>query len=347
MIRKILAPFKRVAKYIVYTRHEEHVHDPVVIPIQSKRLQKLFEYSKIKILDVGARGGPLSSFRLFADHAELFICEPDAGEVQKIEQDLKREGRWKKVTALPFALSSKPGTAVLHCGEKPGLSSLLEANKDELKKFFSISGWSRIEKDVLVPTDTLDHAAEKFGFQDIAVIKLDTQGTELDILKSGPQTLTSVLAVYVEMESIPLYKGQPLFHEVYAFLEGQGMRCVDLKRSLHRRKSVHKPIYSKREMTWTHGLYFRTRHADGGKLTSDEKIRLACIACAFEYFDYAVWLLEHQDVQDRLTELGLAGVPEDIVEFSKDFWAILKKGLTWFRRREILDTVWSDRWHER
>lgn len=347
-MQSLLKSFKQIVKKLLKLWYEERINDLIDVRISSPRLKRFLEIANIKVLDVGARGGPLNPFQLFAQFAELFICEPDIGEIKKVEQELQREGRWKNVTALPFALGSKVGTAILHLGEKGGLSSLLEANAPEMKKFYSISGWSRVVKNVSVPIETLDHAAERFGFKDLAVIKLDTQGTELDILKSGEKNvMPNVLAVYVEMEFIPLYKDQPLFGEVNAFLEKQGFRLIDLKRTALRRKTNAKPVYSKRKLSWAHGLYFRTRHADGSELLPDEKIKLACIAYAFEYFDYTLWLLEQPDAQMRLQELGLSGVENDILDFSREFWSVLKRRLNWLRKREVLGTVYTDRKHER
>lgn len=346
-MKKYSVPLKHAGMLLLERIFKKRVHEIVDVSIRSDQLKKLFEYANIKVLDVGARGGPLGSFGLFAPFAHLFICEPDTEEIKKVEQELQQKGRWKSVTALPFALAAQSGTAVFHFAEKPGLSSLLEANRDEMKKFYSISGWSRIVRDVSVPTDMLDRAAKKFGFQDLSVIKLDTQGTELEILQSGTSLLPMVLAVYIETEFIPLYKNQPLFGDVNAFLEKQGFRLIDIKRTAHRRKTNAKPVYSKREMTWAHGLYFRTRHADGKELTPDEKIKLACAACAFEYFDYAVWLMEQSEMQAFLREHGLENISQGITCFANDFWGVLQGRLGFFQKRESTATMRTDRSYER
>lgn len=327
--------------------YKSRITAQVSVPVASRRLQNFFAYANLEILDVGARGGPFDQFVVLAPFSHLFICEPDVKEIKEVERSLKEEGRWKQVTALPFALSSKPGPAILHLAEKPGLSSLLEANKEEMKAFYSISGWSRIEKDISVPAETLDHAAEKFKFKDLAIIKLDTQGTELDILKSGVKTLPSVLAVYVELEFIPIYQSQSLFSDTHIFLENQGFRLIDIKRTVLRRKTSMRPTYSKRELAWVHNLYVRERNVDGTTLRPEQMVKLSCIMMAFEYFDYALWMLEQPEVRAYCAAHGFEGIEKDVKGYAEDFWIALRRHLNWFERRMMTATNITDRKIER
>ena len=73
--------------------------------------------------------------------------------------------------------------------------------------------------------DTLDNVFQKSTLEGrVEVInpdfvKLDTQGTELYILKGMQHTLTrSIFSVEVEVEFIEMYQDQPLFNEVDSFM---------------------------------------------------------------------------------------------------------------------------------
>lgn len=326
-----------------YRRPTVHIS----VPIASERLRDFFRHANIKILDVGARGGPLDQFAVLAPFSHLFICESDAPEAKRVEEILKHGGNWENVTTIPAALFPSGKTAVLHLAKSPGLSSLLPANINEMKKFYTTRGWSTIEKDITIPALTLDEAAKQYGFLDLSVIKLDTQGTELDILTSGPKTLSSVLAVYVETEFVPLYQNQPLFSDVQKFLDSQRFRLIDIKRTTLRRKTAAKPIYSKREVAWVHGLYIREKNNDGSDLSPFQKVRLAVLAAAFEFFDYAIWLLENPEVRAYCEARGFGEIEKDIKEYAENFWRALKPHLNWFEKRMAIATNITDRKMER
>ncbi|MBA4320547.1 MAG: hypothetical protein C0412_19285, partial [Flavobacterium sp.] len=304
----------------------------------------------LKILDVGARGGPLSQFEVLAPFSHLFICEPDTEEAKRVGQALSVKAQWKRVTPILEALYSRGGEARLNIVQTGGLSSLLEFNESETKNYHTLRSWNNANIVCRVPvlTLTLDDAAVKYGFNDLSLIKIDTQGTELDILKSGSEIiLPSLLAVYIEVEFVPLYKNQPLFSEVDNFLESNGFRIMDFQRVTLRRKTLQKIPYSKRELSWAHILYFKKRNPNGGPLRAEQKARLAAIALAFEYFDYAVWLLEQTDVQEYLKSQNFEGLDKEFVSYVKFFWRSLGKKLNWRRRRQISDTIRSDARYER
>jgi len=76
---------------------------------------------------------------------------------------------------------------------------------------------------VTLPTLPLDDAAAKFGLTDASYLKLDIQGAELEVLQSGPRLLAeSVMALRVETEFLPIYKGQPLQKDIDGCLRAHG-----------------------------------------------------------------------------------------------------------------------------
>src|SRR5207245_10904604 len=60
------------------------------------------------------------------------------------------------------------------------------------------------------------------------VIKLDTQGTEIDLLRGGEKCLRrSIFAVEAEVAFLPFYKNQALFTDVHNYLSGLGFQLMD------------------------------------------------------------------------------------------------------------------------
>ncbi len=52
--------------------------------------------------------------------------------------------------------------------------------------------------------------------------KLDVQGSELNVLMHGVETISKAMVLEVEVEFVAIYKDQPLFGDIHTFLHGQG-----------------------------------------------------------------------------------------------------------------------------
>jgi hypothetical protein len=60
------------------------------------------------------------------------------------------------------------------------------------------------------------------------MLKLDTQGYELEVLKGAVGAMHAVGVIQAEMSFQPLYGGQPLFDEVYSYITSQGFTVFDV-----------------------------------------------------------------------------------------------------------------------
>jgi len=63
-------------------------------------------------------------------------------------------------------------------------------------------------------------------------LKIDTQGSELEVLRGGLTTLATVLACEVEVSLRPVYVNQPLLPDIFAFLNERGFHAVWAERGL-------------------------------------------------------------------------------------------------------------------
>jgi hypothetical protein len=69
---------------------------------------------------------------------------------------------------------------------------------------------------------TLDAWARENGVRYVDYIKLDTQGSELDILRGALRVLETTRIIDLEVEFNPIYENQPLFSDVDFFLRSRG-----------------------------------------------------------------------------------------------------------------------------
>ena len=134
-----------------------------------------------------------------------------------------REKYGKDVTILECTLGNgKMGS--LHTTHYPGCNSMFEPDPSIIDIFYSIntSTGSNFElKDTnTVQTIQLDKITPRI---DVDYIKIDVQGSELNILKHGQNVLKDVLVIESEVEFLPLYKEQPLFGDIQIYLNKKGL----------------------------------------------------------------------------------------------------------------------------
>jgi len=159
-------------------------------------------------------------------------------------------------------------------------------------------------------------------------LKLDTQGTELEILQSLDQSqLVDLLAVEVEVEFLELYSGQPLFPDVHDFMTGSGFQLVDLR--THRayraddfeeaaylrrclKTSIGTPVVSA-ELVAGDALYLRTADPNTVFESIDQMARCLMLNQMYHYYDLNLWLLHHPLAHEVLTPDDQAEIVGGIV----------------------------------
>ena len=75
-----------------------------------------------------------------------------------------------------------------------------------------------VRSDILQPSDRVH-------------LKLDTQGTEADVLLGARETLDQVVTIELEMSLAPLYENQLLMPQMFEMLRELGFRCVWIERA--------------------------------------------------------------------------------------------------------------------
>lgn len=175
---------------------------------------------KIGLIDVGASGGLEPRWRRIKANIKAFLFEPD----ERSQKKLELADYIEKV--FPIGLGSTENNGAINLCRKPGVSSLLMPRYKFLKHFPD-SGRFEVMTSEPIKISTLDKCLMTRE-QECDFIKLDTQGTELDILKGGAALLDCpVIGLEIEVEFIQLYEGQPLFGDVCSYLEEKGYEFFD------------------------------------------------------------------------------------------------------------------------
>lgn len=96
-------------------------------------------------------------------------------------------------------------------------SSLLEPGLH-----LSVHPWVEFTEVIEVSTRRLDRLCHDLGVTRIDFLHLDVQGAELMVLAGAGLLLADVTAIWLEVEAVPLYRGQPLAPDVEAFMRRHG-----------------------------------------------------------------------------------------------------------------------------
>jgi FkbM family methyltransferase len=141
--------------------------------------------------------------------------EPQPAECEKLNA-LRRTGR----QYLPYAIAN--GERRKFYVTNTGMtSSLLRPNLEFASLFNNLAELMRVVSTSDIDTVRLDDVAEVRA-QGCDLLKLDTQGSEAEILAHASKTLEQCLIIQTEVEFVPLYKDQPLFADIDQLLRGRG-----------------------------------------------------------------------------------------------------------------------------
>lgn len=187
-----------------------------------KQLETVLHGSGLSLVDIGAAGGLQDRWRPFSSFIALITVEPDPRANESIEKLESTTLRSLHRVNSPLASTSREIDFYL-C-KHPRQSSVLRPNLNHFEKYNDGHKWEveRIEKMSAVTLDSVLASKEQPDF-----LKLDTQGSELDILQGATETLGFCLGVEAEVEFREMYESQPLFGDLSKFLLTNGFEFTD------------------------------------------------------------------------------------------------------------------------
>jgi FkbM family methyltransferase len=169
------------------------------------------------VFDVGANTGQtVHRFRRFFPRPEIHAFEPGPATFRELSANV---GELPGVTLNHAAVGAEAGTKILIENTNSDMSSLLEP---------SAGCWGEVRNRQEVEGVTIDGYASARGIDRIDVLKTDTQGYDLQVLRGaeGLFARQAVGLVYLEVIFSDMYEGIPRFDEIYGHLADRGMALV-------------------------------------------------------------------------------------------------------------------------
>ena len=158
--------------------------------------------SKFHLLDIGAAGDINNRWTQIKQNIILSLVEPH----KESASDLKKKGH----TIIEKIFYNKKNlNLTFYKTDKPTCSGILKPNLKHLTKYPLPDRFKILDKVELVTT-TID---EEFKLNDVPhFIKMDTQGSELEILKGLGEYFP--LMMKIETQIIPMYENIPSWSEL-------------------------------------------------------------------------------------------------------------------------------------
>jgi FkbM family methyltransferase len=258
----------------------------------------------LTVIDVGADGG-VTELRRLGSLCHVHAFEPRPDSFARLVNDTDQSKLFAKINFHNIALAATAGKHRLYITRVPQASSLRRPNQEIVRRYtrnnlFDVVGEEDVE------CITLDDFADTNRIDYVDFLKIDTQGTELDILLGGRKLLNRISIISAEVEFVELYQGQKLFDDVVRELSNFGFRFVDFNEGDRVGPSVGKRI-------WANALFVR----DARGLERQSALRCAVIMMDMGYFGEAMWMLRGLGVDENdIAKMRDAATPEDNAKVS-------------------------------
>jgi FkbM family methyltransferase len=243
----------------------------------------------VGLVDVGARWGVSPEFAVAAPLFSALAFEPDPEEARRV-LDKGRSEDWAGFAVEAKALGRDARSLALNLYSRANNSSVHPVSP-KAKVRYALGGFE-LDRVLSVPANSLD--AVVFGDASTRtgeVVKLDTQGAELDILAGAARTLRErTVCIVTEAHFFRLYDGAPFFAEIDRHLRGLGFTFIGFSDFQNRSsKRLDKRTHWGRERVFqADAIYFRDP-LDATETVTPRAVEVAVLmAILLGYFDMAL-----------------------------------------------------------
>lgn len=249
------------------------------------------DLGRLEVLDLGAfedpKTAPAYSGLMQAGRARVTGVEPNLAACLRLTRKYGAPHQFFPI----FAGNGKP--AKFHKTSRVQTGSLFEPNTPLLKVFHALHELTTLVSVSEVNTYRLDDVIQRI---DVDYMKLDVQGSELDVLEGGEKLLESVVAMQIEVAFAEIYRGQPLFADIDPYLRKRGF-WLHLFPGPDGITTMNPFPTGGRQVMWTDVVY--TRHPlELGALSEAKLWKLALVLHdIYRSFDFAHLCLAEIDAR--------------------------------------------------
>lgn len=163
------------------------------------------------IIDVGAAKGAWGiATRKFWPESNLHFVEANEGWRPALKALADKDS---KISYTIKGMSDEPGVIFFPITDDPFGGAVFKQKPDDGRNYNA------------VPATSVDTEVDEKKLLGPYLLKLDTHGTEVDILNGAIETLKNTALICIEMYN---FGGQKRFAQLIVYLEELGFRCIDV-----------------------------------------------------------------------------------------------------------------------
>lgn len=256
-------------------------------------LDSFLQKNPIVLMDVGARGAAPPELESLRGYLHRIGFEPDPGECARLNRS--DEGIF-----FPNLVAASTGRETLNLYERPGYSSVLGLS-ERYQRFWT--GQIRIDRAIECQAVRIDEILDERPDLSPDILKVDTQGAELAVLKGAEKSIDNIGLVELEVEFMRIYEQQPLFGDIAQMLDGAGFELLYLNRVFASRRNIYSGP-SRGQVIYGDAL-FGKREDNLGTFNVVQRAKYVILLCQYGHMDLA-WQVfnDSPEVQRLLPELG-------------------------------------------
>ena len=201
--------------------------------IHQERIVKFIDNKNVKIVvDIGAHKGEfLKHIKKIKSIRKVYSLEPQ----KKVYRELLKEIDNKKFFAYNIAISNRNGKQKMQINDFSMTSTLSKVNENSL--YYKIKNFiigNKKKKFEYIKTEKLDLFTKKRKLNKIDLLKIDTEGHELNVVKSGLKTLKKTSYLLIEFRQ----------NDLYLNYSSQALHKIVLKNNFKLIKKFKFPLFS-------------------------------------------------------------------------------------------------------
>lgn len=273
-----------------------------------ERLSNLLESTVC--VDIGASHFPHPKWWVFlqSPNSLWLAIDPVAESLNYVEG-----WPWRcRVEAIPVAVGISSGSRTFYItnlstgsslrSPRPSLRNEYRFTSQDLSYFFPIS-------EVQIETVSLLSILERFGSHHRFVLKLDTQGSEFEILESISPLIEAqrILAIECEVSllHLPAYENSPRLWDVVNIMEGRGFELLQLDVM---EKSTSSKLKAERGIVSEADAVFVLRREFLSAVDLSVRLQMLGVYITYKLFDEARSLLrEDKELSDFIRKSDVKG----------------------------------------
>lgn len=267
--------------------------------IRETKVNCIFNLLEIGAAKTGKTKEPFYKILDYFPHSKIIGFEIDKRVCDKMNSEAS-EG----IKYYPYALGKANEKKKLYNTQAPMCTSLYKPN-EKLISLYNNLDFAYLKNETEIETITLDNFISKNSIDNLDFIKIDTQGSELDIFNGGKNSLKNVIKIICEVEFVPIYEDQPLFGDVNKFLNENGFmfnKFLGLSGRALKPLILNKDLNKASQHMWSDAVFIKNIEVIQN-LSDDKLLKLSILSAAYFSMDLSFFCLS---IYDRRYSSNLA-----------------------------------------